>query len=139
MEPDLNNPEQIKLLIGLLQKLLPQEDTGVSKPKKKKITKKIENEEDSDEFNNPNIRTKSTKMPKRSTNKFLSMPEKDMHKSDSIIDKKLAISPPSPRTRRYQPIQVKCRSCGKTEKVNPAILPDSADRYKCNQCSTSAS
>ena len=36
-------------------------------------------------------------------------------------------------------IEVRCRSCGKTEKVSPALLVKDEDgyRYKCNKCSCS--
>jgi transposase-like protein len=66
------------------------------------------------------------------------MPERNMHKKDTIIDKKLWENlPVSDRTRQFQTVEVKCRSCGKTESVNP-VLVDSVERYKCNRCSTSA-
>lgn len=141
MEPDLNNPEQIKLLISILQKLLPQEATEQPKPvkkKKPKQTKENNTKNIIDEFDNPNIKTKSTKISTNSKNKFLDMPEMSMHKSDSVIDRKLAVSPPTPRTRKFVPVNARCRVCGKTEKINPAIIPDTLDRYKCNKCSATA-
>ncbi len=138
MDPDLNNPEQIKLLISMLQKLLPQEEGSQPKSTPKKKTAKTKKEEQTDQYDNPNIKTKSTKLSPRSKNKFLNMPEINMHKADSLIDKKLAVSPPTPRTRTFEPVNARCRVCGKTEKVNPAIIPDSLDRYKCNRCASSA-
>ena len=116
---NLNDPEQIKKLIMALQGLLPSEDEEVVESK---------------------IKTKTSRASskKKQKNLFLEMAEKDMHKSDSAIDKKLSINPPTPRNRKFTPIEVKCRSCGRTEKVNPAIVPESRDRYKCNKCSTSA-
>lgn len=127
MELDPKNPEQIKMLISMLQGLLPQEDSVETSPTQRKV----------DEFDNPNIKTKSTKIASGRKNKFLEMPERNMHKADVKIDKKLSSQPPCPRTRKFIPLEVRCRSCGKTEKVNPAIL-DSADRYKCNKCATMA-
>jgi formylmethanofuran dehydrogenase subunit E len=123
---NLNNPEQIKALIQALQSLLPKEEA-----KKTNITT---------EQSNSKIKTKtrSRKKSNNPTNKFLSMPEMNMFKADVEIDKKLSKHPPTPRNREYQPVKVKCRSCGKQEEVNPAILPDSTDRYKCNKCSSSA-
>lgn len=115
-----NNPEQIKQLIGLLQSLLPQDDQTNSVAKTK---------------------AKKTKKPKTKAdnNKFLSMPEMSMHKDDTVkFDKKVVVQPPTPRVRTYTSIEVVCRSCGKKEKINPALLADSVDRYKCNTCSTSA-
>lgn len=117
-----NNPEQIKQLIGLLQSLLPQaENTDVTnvsnnkKPRKKRNNKK--------ETGNTN-------------NKFLNMPEANMHKDDLDIDKKLAKFPPTPRSRKFTNIEVRCRSCGRTETVNPVLVHDT-ERYKCNRCSAS--
>lgn len=125
MEPNLNSPEQIKALIQMLQNLLPQEDT-VKESKKGGVKQS-------------KIKTKTRRATKDSfENKFLDMPERNMHKADSKIDKKLAVQPPSPRTRSFEPVEVRCRVCGKNEKVNPRIIPESVDRYKCNKCSSSA-
>lgn len=119
---DLNslsqNPEQIKQLIGLLQALLPTED-NIDKPKPKKA------------------RTKRTsKATSTSNNKFLQMPESNMHKEDLAVDKKLAKFPPTPRSRKFDTIEVSCRSCGRTEIVNPVLVHD-RERYKCNRCAAS--
>ncbi len=127
MDLNFNNPEQIKQLISLLQQMLPSDDN-----------KTKDDEEDDSSFESP-IRTKSTRSNnKNRKNKFLDMQEKNMHKEDIAIDKKLATSSPTPRNREFTPVEVKCRSCGKKEKVSPAIVPDSIDRYKCNNCSTTA-
>jgi hypothetical protein len=128
---DLNdltqNPEQLKQFIALLQGLLPKNDQN-NPPDK--------TEED---FVSP-VRTKNPKRDskKQRPNKFLDMPEKDMHKDDSVIDKLLMKHPPVARSREFEPISVKCRVCGKAEEINPALLSDSPTRYKCNNCSTSA-
>jgi hypothetical protein len=128
---DLNditkNPEQLKQFIALLQGLLPKDD---------KYDPPEKNEE---EFVSP-VRTKNPKRDpkKQRPNKFLDMPEKDMHKDDSVIDKLLTKHPPVARSREFEPISVKCRICGKTEEINPALISDSPTRYKCNNCSTSA-
>lgn len=132
MEPDLSNPQQIKQLIALLQGLLPKEDsTDNTKPQNKtKKNKPLKN----------NIKTKTRKRQEEteSYNKFLEMPEMNMHKSDVEIDKKLCRHPPTKRNREYEPIKAICRVCGKNELINSAILPDSSDRYKCNKCSSSS-
>lgn len=118
-----NNPEQIKQLIGLLQSLLPDDKADgnttkkqVRKPRVKKDKKKEDN--------------------KLTNNKFLQMAEANMHKDDLAIDKKLAKFPPTPRSRKFTSIEVRCRSCGKTEQVNPVLVHD-IERYKCNRCSAS--
>lgn len=127
MDLNFNNPEQIKQLISLLQQMLPSDD------------KKSNQDDEDDSFESP-IKTKSARSGKNKNrkNKFLDMQEKNMHKEDIAIDKKLAINSPTPRNREFTPVDVRCRSCGKTEKVSPAIVPDSVDRYKCNNCSTTA-
>lgn len=119
---DLNNPEEIKKLISLLQTLVDQNSQKLNDEPKSKIKTKTARS-----GNNKNM-----------NNKFLGMPEKNMHKEDSAVDKKLNVHPPTLRNRKFVPIEVVCRNCGKKEKVNPAILPESTDRYKCNKCSSSA-
>lgn len=131
MDLNLTNAEQIKQLINALQALLPNEQ---NETKPTKTAKKS---------NSNNIKTKRSKSGNKKTgdviqNKFLEMPEINMYKSDSKIDKKLSQYPPTPRNRPFRYIDVKCRVCGKIESVNPKILPESAERYKCNKCSTNA-
>jgi hypothetical protein len=128
---DLNdlakNPEQLKNLITLLQQMLP-------------TTAEENNEEQGseEEFTAP-LRTKgSRRKTKQAKNKFVDMPERDMHKDDTIIDQKLARFPPVSRARPFQLVEVRCRVCGKTEKVSPSLVFEGVDRYKCNNCSTSS-
>lgn len=120
---DLNNPKELKKLISVLQDLLNQSS-----------------EESSDEEPVSKIKTKTARSgnKKKTKNKFLDMPEKDMHKNDSEIDKKLCKNPPTPRTRKFKPVQVNCRVCGKTESVSPDVIPESTERYKCNKCAATA-
>lgn len=129
---DINNldSEQINQLIYMLQKMLPdsKEENQSAKSKKTKPVKK--------KNTNP-IRSKKLNSEEIRENKFLDMPERQMHKSDSVIDKKLNKFPPTPRGRSFQYIEVKCRLCGKSEKVSPKLLPESLERYKCNRCSSS--
>lgn len=129
----IKDPEQIKGLIQALQAMLPKEsDVSGSK-----------NEEESDdtekeEFTAP-LRTKgSRRRSQKSKNKFMDMPEKDMHKDDIAIDKKLSKFPPVSRARSFEMIDVVCRVCGKKETVSPSLLFDTPNRYKCNNCSTSS-
>lgn len=121
MDLNINDPEQIKALISVLQNMLPKEKTDTEQSSKIKT------------------KTRSAKKQELSNNKFLDMPERNMHKSDSAIDRKLSINPPTPRTRKFEPINVRCRVCGKSEKVSPRMLADSdTDRYKCNKCAAAA-
>lgn len=117
----LKNPESIKQLIELLQDMLPEkEDQKIFEPKKNNLKSKRRD-------------TKAT----ISENKFLAMAEKNMHKEDAEIDKLLNKNPPTPRTRKFQYLDVQCRSCGKKEKANPSLVHD-ISRYKCNSCSTAS-
>ena len=50
-----------------------------------------------------------------------------------LIDKKLQVMPPVPRTRTFDPVHVRCRVCGKEEDVNPTLVSE-INRYKCNSC-----
>lgn len=121
------SPEQIQAMIGLLQNMLAstnnpdvsQPNTKVKKPRKKKT-----------ESNKTN--------GKEFLNKFEDMPEARMHKEDILVDKKLNVQPPVPRTRPFKMINVMCRVCGKKENVSPSLITESVDRYKCNKCSTSS-
>ena len=120
----------IKALIAILQKGLVdenEEDTDidtleevVAKPKTKAKKNPV---------------SKTTK--KRFNNKFDNMPEVNMFKEDVEIDRKLQKFPPTPRTRKFAPIKVQCRVCGKKDKVPPTLV-ESIDRYKCNRCATGA-
>lgn len=142
---DLNelakNPEQIQQLISVLQALLPK-DTQTNKPTNdESIENDNSNPDEIEQFTNSAIRTKSSKkFSKReaSTNKFLAMPERNMFKEDSKIDKLLNKHPPVERSREFALVKVTCRVCGKTEEINPALAGESPARYKCNNCSTSA-
>lgn len=124
----LNN-DDIKALIEILQKGLesdeePQATIKTPKTRAKKSTTKKKN----------NINNKQSK---KSTNKFLTMREKDMHKADTLIDQKLKVAPLTERTRQFKPIHVQCCMCGKQEDVNPVMMQDRS-RYKCNKCSATA-
>ena len=60
----------------------------------------------------------------------------------SKSDKQNNVHVQKERLTRRRPsgrIEVRCRSCGKTEKVSPALVVKDEDgfRYKCNKCSCS--
>jgi putative cell wall-binding protein len=126
------DPQQIQQMILLLQTMLPKpsadnnQETSfevVKTPKVSKSKKPIES-------------TSSSKFVR--PNKFEDMPEIKMHKEDIALDKKLSVLPPVPRARKFSKVSAICRVCGKKEEVNPALITDSIDRYKCNKCSAGA-
>jgi hypothetical protein len=136
---DSMNEEQIKNMIVLLQTMLssksvedkkPESTAEVKKPEKKKKTNK---QNVSDKKNKPKNKYGYQSSP--DDNKFLSMSEANMHKDDARIDALLCKHPPVARSRTFEYVDVKCRLCGREEKVSPGILTDSPSRYKCNKCS----
>ena len=137
---DLNdltkNPEQIKSLITLLEGLLSvQQATDI----KGNVPSDTEDYDVSSQ--NKQIKTRgSAKRPAKDKylNKFDKMSEFSMHKDDNSVDKALSKHPPVARMREFEMVDVTCRICGKTETVNPALIFDSKNRYKCNNCSTQA-
>jgi hypothetical protein len=139
----LNNPEQIKNLILLLQSMLPNTEdrtpTANKKSKKKSIKSQDQEIEETPSNFNTKIKTKNKRSPQPSTvNKFEKMSEFSMHKDDREVDKKLSKHPPVARTRDFEPVSVVCRICGKKEDVSPALVYEGPSRYKCNNCSTQA-
>lgn len=99
-------------------------------------------DDDSDNETLPVKKTRrSTPKPKvskpKQINKFDNMPEFNMCKEDLEFDRKVKKPAPSARLRDFEPIKVKCRVCGKSEKVAPDLV-ESIERYKCNKCSTGA-
>jgi hypothetical protein len=120
--------QDIKQLITILQKMLSDNEDE-------------QTNSSSEESNTLPVRTLKTHNKKMSStkhyNKFMDMPEKNMHKEDTEIDKRLSKGEPTPRTRSFNFVDVICRICGKKESISPALV-DSISRYKCNTCSTSS-
>lgn len=125
----LNN-DDIKQLIAILQRGLSEEKepTEPSNQISEKPTRQTKKRR----------RTSQKEAPEKETpasyNKFDSMPEHNMHKDDSKIDQLLMKFPPTQRARQFEYMDVVCRVCGKKESVNPALIYDSPNRYKCNKC-----
>lgn len=120
------DPDKIQAMISILQSMLETPESSSATV--------VEEDQNPEKFTQikPSIKNTNT------WNKFDKMMEKHMHKEDIAIDKQLAVHPPVPRTRTYEPISVKCRVCGKTEKINPQVATSAEiDRYKCNRCSIS--
>lgn len=126
------NTKDLKKLIALLQVLADlnddesEEEEVVDTKPKQKIT-------ESKRPTQSKVPGRKSKKEPEFINKFLDMPEKNMHKDDAGIDKKLNVHPPVARARDFDPIQVVCRVCNKTEMIPPSLV-ESASRYKCNNC-----
>lgn len=120
--------DDIKALIAILQKGLVDDDI-------KQDTENTSNTKSTKKMNS--IKTKKTKVKYDTNNRFLEMGFDRLHKEDIAIDKALSKNPPTPRTRKFATIKVQCRVCGKKESINPSLLYESPDRYKCNKCCSS--
>lgn len=118
--------EDIQQLIAILQKGLVDNDSDNNNNNKTQTKSRKSNK-----------KTDSKKHTKSTNNLFDKMSEASMHKDDVEIDKKLSRFPPTTRSRSYEPVEVRCRVCGRQEKVNPALI-EAVDRYKCNKCARSA-
>lgn len=136
----LQDPEQIKNLISVLQSLLPKDEEPIKKSLPKRKNKKDKETSSHNDFVlNDKIKTKGRRSIQSSyINKFEKMSEFRMHKDDSEVDAKLAKHPPVARTREFEPVSVVCRICGKKEIVSPSLVHEGPSRYKCNNCSTQA-
>ena len=115
--------DDIKQLIAILQKGLTDNSPSSVETTTNKTARKT-------------TRKPKTDKPKQ-INKFEQMSEFNMCKEDTAIDQKIIKPPPSARIRDYEPIKVRCRVCGKNEKVAPNLV-ESIERYKCNKCATGA-
>lgn len=121
------DPNKIQAMINILQSMLVEEEPSNISVKEPEAQTK---EQAPVSFVSPK---KSRKPP--FVNKFDKMIEKNMHKEDTLIDKKLQVHPPVARVRTFNPISVKCRVCGKEENISPQAFPGKEpERYKCNKC-----
>jgi hypothetical protein len=123
----------IKQLIAILQKgLSTEENIEDESPTEEKPKRKRGKIQPSD----VSVQKTQTRHKKTSSdNKFDLMMEKNLHKEDTAIDKLLSKYPPTSRSREFSPVDVRCRVCGTQESINPALLSDAPNRYKCNRCS----
>lgn len=121
--------DAILQLIDILQSALTKDDKEPPAPKKRGKKKTVAKKQ----------KPVSTPRKKKSSNKFDNMPESQMCKEDLEFDRKVKKPAPSVRMRDYESelINVRCRSCGESEKVHSSLV-QSTDRYKCNKCSTGA-
>ena len=130
------DPQQIQQMILLLQAMLPKQDPEQTNANSQETSFEVVKSPKVSKSRKSSESTSSSKFVR--PNKFEDMPEIKMHKEDIALDKKLSVLPPVPRARKFSKISAICRVCGKKEEVNPALITDSIDRYKCNKCSAGA-
>ena len=131
---DLN--ELKNMLSGLVEEIIEE--------KLDKMTTKHEHKKEKKQ----KYRRRQQKEKKQSNNNFnidelgLTVAEQKELAQASKSDRKNNVHIQKERLTKRRPsgrIEVRCRSCGKTEKVSPALVVKDEDgfRYKCNKCSCS--
>ena len=129
---DLN--ELKNMLSGLVEEIIDEKLDKITtkheqkKEKKQKYRRRKQKERESDSFDIDSL--------------DLTAAEKKELAQASKSDKKNNVHLQRERMIKRRPsgkIEVRCRSCGKIEKVSPALLVKDEDgyRYKCNKCSCS--
>ena len=129
---DLN--ELKNMLSGLVEEIIEEKLDKITtkheqkKEKKQKYRRRKQKEKESDSFDVDSL--------------DLTAAEKKELAQASKSDKKNNVHLQRERMIKRRPsgkIEVRCRSCGKIEKVSPALLVKDEDgyRYKCNKCSCS--
>ena len=129
---DLN--ELKNMLSGLVEEIIDEKLDKITtkheqkKEKKQKYRRRKQKEKESDSFDVDSL--------------DLTAAEKKELAQASKSDKKNNVHLQRERMIKRRPsgkIEVRCRSCGKIEKVSPALLVKDEDgyRYKCNKCSCS--
>ena len=129
---DLN--ELKNMLSGLVEEIIDEKLDKITtkheqkKEKKQKYRRRKQKEKESDSFDIDSL--------------DLTAAEKKELAQASKSDKKNNVHLQRERMIKRRPsgkIEVRCRSCGKIEKVSPALLVKEEDgyRYKCNKCSCS--
>lgn len=127
--------EMMKMMQTMIENIPDDTEETV---KKKSVSKKTAKKKVLKKKSAPKskIQPKGVIVPDR-PNLFDEMPERNMHKSDTAIDKKLNQHPPTPRSRKFSTVSVACRICGKKESIAPSLVPEDSSRYKCNKCCSS--
>ena len=129
---DLN--ELKNMLSGLVEEIIDEKLDKMTtkheqkKEKKQKYRRRKQKEKESDSFDVDSL--------------DLTAAEKKELAQASKSDKKNNVHIERERMMKRRPsgrIEVRCRTCGKIEKVSPALLVKDEDgyRYKCNKCSSS--
>jgi hypothetical protein len=129
---DLN--ELKNMLSGLVEEIIDEKLDKITtkheqkKEKKQKYRRRKQKERESGSFDVGSLDLTAAEK------KELSQASKSDKKNNVHIQRERLI-----KRRPSGRIEVRCRSCGKTEKVSPALVVKDEDgyRYKCNKCSCS--
>ena len=141
---DSLSPEQIEELQSLLQKSsVTSRDTKKKKRRGKRRRKRREAAKAREE------QQKSSPQQEKAPGDEdfleglrLTVEEKKQLEEASKSDKEMGAHEPRERPVKVNKgdnrIEMRCRVCGKTEKVSPGLVPPEKDRFKCNSCCCSA-
>ncbi len=129
---DLN--ELKNMLSGLVEEIIDEKLDKITtkheqkKEKKQKYRRRKQKERESDSFDIDSLDLTAAEK------KELAQASKSDKKNNVHIERERMI-----KRRPSGRIEVRCRSCGKIEKVSPALVIKDEDgyRYKCNKCSCS--
>ena len=129
---DLN--ELKNMLSGLVEEIIDEKLDKMTtkheqkKEKKQKYRRRKQKEKESDSFDVDSLDLTAAEK------KELAQASKSDKKNNVHLERERMI-----KRRPSGKIEVRCRSCGKIEKVSPALLVKDEDgyRYKCNKCSCS--
>ena len=141
---DSLSPEQIEELQSLLQKSsVTSRDTKKKKRRGKRRRKRREAAKAREE------QQKSSPQQEKAPGDEdfleglrLTVEEKKQLEEASKSDKEMGAHEPRERPVKVKKgdnkVEMRCRVCGKTEKVSPGLVPPEKDRFKCNACCCSA-
>ena len=141
---DSLSPEQIEELQSLLQKSsVTSRDTKKKKRRGKRRRKRREAAKAREE------QQKSSPQQEKAPGDEdfleglrLTVEEKKQLEEASKSDKEMGAHEPRERPVKVNKgdnrIEMRCRVCGKSERVSPGLVPPEKDRFKCNSCCCSA-
>ena len=139
---DSLSPEQIEELQSLLQKS--SVTSRETKKKKRRGKRRRKRREAAKARENQVKKEKEPQKNSSSVEDFLvgitlTQQEREQLEEASKADKAMGVHEPrdSPRPQKNKTdhrVEMRCRICGKDERVSPALVPPERDRFKCNEC-----
>jgi hypothetical protein len=139
------SPDQMEELEALLQK---SSVTSRSTKKKKRRGKGKRKKREAAKTKEQQLASEQDVKDSPSTGEFLeglslTAAEREELQEASLSDKEMGAHEPlqnqsPPKKKAEHRVEIRCRICGKTEKVSPGIVPPERDRFKCNTCCCSA-
>lgn len=142
IEPKANSSdEKLDLIIAALGGLTAAIQGSMVRPQAVEELEEIEPKESNTKVvikkkpGRPKKNTSSTSKNAEGVNLFDTMSEKNLHKEDTVVDKKLWRNrEPTERRASNSRIECKCASCGKDVSVNPNEILSKEQRILCNSC-----